>query len=186
MNMNLLLSLCVGLGLSASCGFRVFLPMLAANVAAMSGWISPGEQFAWLSTWPAFFALLSATIAEIGGYYIPFVDNLLDTIATPAAVIAGTLLTTSVIEINNPVLHWGLGLMLGGGTAGIVQAGTGLLRLLSSKTTAGFGNPVVSTAENVASFSLSGLAIFLPFLAIVLVVLLVIWLLKRLMSLKKL
>ena len=185
-DMELLLSLCVGLGLSASCGFRVFLPMLAANVAAMSGWISPGEQFDWLSTWPAFFALLSATIAEIGGYYIPFVDNLLDTIATPAAVIAGTLLTTSVIEINNPVLHWGLGLMLGGGTAGIVQAGTGLVRLLSSKTTAGFGNPVVSTAENVASFSLSGLAIFLPFVAIVLVVLLVIWLLKRLMSLKKL
>lgn len=186
LNMDLILSLCVGLGLSASCGFRVFLPMLAANVAAMSGWISPGEQFAWLSTWPAFFALLSATIAEIGGYYIPFVDNLLDTVATPAAVIAGTLLTTSVIEIDNPVLHWGLGLMLGGGTAGIVQAGTGLVRLLSSKTTAGFGNPVVSTAENVASFGLSGLAIFLPFIAIVLVVLLLIWLLKRLMSLKKL
>lgn len=183
--MELFLSLCLGLGLSASCGFRVFLPMLAANVAAMNGWISPGENFQWLATWPAFFALLSATVAEIAGYYIPFIDNLLDTIATPAAVIAGTLLTTSFIEINNPVLQWGLGLMVGGGTAGIVQAGTGLLRLLSSKTTAGVGNPVVSSVENVASFGLSGLAIFLPIVALIMVVLLVSWLLKKLIGLKK-
>ena len=183
--MELFLSICLGLGLSASCGFRVFLPMLAANIAAMNGWVSPGEGFEWLSSWPAFFALLSATIAEISGYYIPFVDNLLDTIATPAAIVAGTLLTTSFIHIDSPVLHWGLGLIVGGGTAGLVQAGTGLLRLLSSKTTAGFGNPIVSTAENAASFGLSGLAIFLPVIAMVLVVLLVLWLLKRLTSLRK-
>jgi hypothetical protein len=183
--MELFLSMCLGIGLSASCGFRVFLPMLAANIAAMTGWITPGESFEWLATWPAFFVLLTATIAELGGYYIPFIDNLLDTIATPAAVIAGTLLTTSFVHIDSPVLHWGLGLILGGGTAGLIQAGTAMLRLLTSKTTAGFGNPVVSTAENVASFGLSGLAIFLPVIALVLVVLLVLWLLKKLIGLKK-
>jgi hypothetical protein len=183
--MELFLSLCLGVGLSASCGFRVFLPMLVANIAAMNGWITPGEQFGWLSTWTAFFALGTATMLEIAGYYIPFVDNLLDTVATPTAVVAGTLLTTSFIDIDNPMLHWGLGLILGGGTAGLVQAGTGILRLLSSKTTAGIGNPVVSTAENVASFGLSGLAVFLPVIALVLVVLLAIWLLKRLMNLKR-
>lgn len=183
--MELFLSLCLGLGLSASCGFRVFLPMLAANIATMNGWITPGENFAWLATWPAFFALLTATVAEIGGYYIPFIDNLLDTVATPAAVIAGTLLTTSFVQIDSPVLQWGLGLMVGGGTAGIVQAGTGFLRLLSSKTTAGIGNPVVSTAENVASFGLSGLAIFLPIIALILVVLLLFWLFNKLVRLKK-
>lgn len=163
----------------------MFLPVLASNIAAMNGWITPGENFEWLATWPAFFALLMATVAEIGGYYVPFIDNLLDTIAAPAAVIAGTLLTTSFIEIDNPVLHWGLGLIVGGGTAGLVQAGTGILRLLSSKTTAGLGNPVVSTAENVASFGLSGLAIFLPVIALVLVVFLVLWLLKKLLNLRK-
>jgi hypothetical protein len=183
--MELFLSICLGIGLSASSGFRVFLPMLLANIAAMNGWISPGDGFDWLSTWPAFFALLTATIAEIGGYYIPFIDNLLDTIATPAAVVAGTLLTTSFVHIDSPVLHWGLGLIVGGGTAGLVQAGTGFLRLLSSKTTAGLGNPVVSTAENVASFGLSGLAIFLPVIGLVLVVLLVLWLLKKLARLRK-
>lgn len=157
--------------------------MLAANIATMNGWITPDEGFAWLSTWPAFFTLLSATVLEIGGYYIPFIDNLLDTIATPAAVVAGTLLTTSFIQIDSPILQWGLGLIVGGGTAGLVQAGTGLLRLLSSKTTAGLGNPVVSTAENLASFSLSGLAIFLPVIALVLVVLLVLWLVRKLTGL---
>ncbi|SEI85331.1 protein of unknown function [Dyadobacter koreensis] len=183
--MEIFLSICLGLGLSASSGFRVFLPMLVANIAAMSGWVTPGESFAWLSTWPAFFLLLTASLAEIGGYYIPFIDNLLDTIATPAAVIAGTLLSTSFIQIDNPVLHWGLGLIVGGGTAGLVQVGTGLLRLLSSKTTAGLGNPVVSTAENIASFSFSGLAIFLPLIAMALVVLLILWLFKRIASLRK-
>ena len=183
--MEIFLSICLGLGLSASSGFRVFLPMLVANIAAMSGLVTPGESFAWLSTWPAFFLLLTATVAEISGYYIPFIDNLLDTIATPAAVIAGTLLSTSFIQIDNPVLHWGLGLIVGGGTAGLVQAGTGILRLLSSKTTAGLGNPVVSTAENIASLSLSGLAIFLPIVALALVVLLVFWLYKRIANLRK-
>jgi hypothetical protein len=183
--MELFLSICLGLGLSASCGFRVFLPMLVANIAAMNGWITPGNDFMWLTTWPAFFALFSATVAEIAGYYIPFIDNLLDTIATPAAVVAGTLLTTSFIQIDNPVLQWGLGFIVGGGTAGVVQAGTGLLRLLSSKTTAGLGNPLVSTAENAASFGLSELAIFLPVIALVVVVVLVLWLLKKLANLRK-
>ena len=183
--MEIFLSICLGLGLSASCGFRVFLPMLIANIATMSGLITPDEGFVWLATWQAFFLLLTATIAEISGYYVPFIDNLLDTIATPAAVIAGTLLSTSFLKIDNPVLHWGLGLIVGGGTAGLVQAGTGLVRLLSSKTTAGIGNPVVSTIENIASFSLSGLAVFLPVVALVLVILLVIWLFKRIARLRK-
>lgn len=182
--MELFLSICIGIGLSASTGFRIFVPALLANVACMNGWITPSENFAWLATWPAFYTLLSATIVEIGAYYIPFVDNLLDTIAGPLAVVAGTLLTTSFVEIDNPVLKWGLGLILGGGTAGIVQAGTSLLRLGSSKFTAGLGNPVVSTAENVAAFGFSGLAIFLPVIALLLVMLLLWWLWRRISRLR--
>ena len=168
--MELFLSIALGIGLSASTGFRIFVPALLANIACMNGWITPSENFAWLATWPAFFALSSATVVEIGAYYIPFVDNLLDTIAAPLSVVAGTLLTTSFVEIDEPILKWGLGLILGGGTAGLVQAGTSLLRLGSSKFTAGLGNPVVSTAENVASFGFSALAIFLPIVALVAVV----------------
>jgi hypothetical protein len=184
--MELFLSICLGIGLSASCGLRIFLPMLVANIAAMNGWISPGESFQWLASWPAFFALITASTLEIMGYYIPFIDNLLDTIATPVSILAGTILTTSFIQIDSPILHWGLGIIVGGGTAGVVQASTGLLRLFSSKTTLGFGNPVVSTAENVASFGLSGIAVFLPFIAFLFVVLLFIWLIRKYRRLKRL
>lgn len=183
--MELFISICIGIGLSASTGFRIFIPALLACIACLNGWITPSENFAWLATWPAFFTLLSATVIEIGAYYIPFVDNLLDTIAGPLSIVAGTLLTTSFVEIEDPVLQWGLGLIVGGGTAGIVQAGTSLLRLGSSKFTAGLGNPVVATAENVAAFGLSGIAIFLPVIALLAVLALLWWLIRRMSRLRK-
>lgn len=176
--MELFISICLGIGLSAATGFRIFVPALIANVAAMNGWISPAEGFAWLGTWTAFIVLLTATAVEIAAYYIPFVDNLLDTVAVPVSVLAGTFLTTSFIEIDNPVLQWVLGIIVGGGTAGVVQSGTGLLRLFSSKFTAGVGNPVVSTTENVAAFGFSGLAVLLPVVAMLLAAVLLIWIFR--------
>lgn len=176
--MELFVSVCLGIGLSAATGFRIFVPALIANVAVMNGWIAPSEGFAWLGTWPAFLVLLTATAMEIAAYYIPFVDNMLDTIATPASVIAGAILTTSFIELDNPVLQWVLGIIVGGGTAGIVQSGTGLLRLFSSKFTGGLGNPVVSTTENVAAFGISGMAVLLPVFAMVATVFLLIWIVR--------
>ncbi len=176
--MEVFVSICLGIGLSAATGFRIFVPALIANVAAMNGWISPSEGFAWLGTWTAFIVLLTATAVEIAAYYIPFVDNLLDTVAVPASVVAGTLLTTSFIEIDNPVLQWVLGIIVGGGTAGVVQSGTGLLRIFSSKFTAGMGNPVVSTTENVAAFGISGLAVLLPVIAMLFSLVLLIWIVR--------
>ena len=147
--MDLLLSLCIGLGLSACCGFRVFVPILVANVAALSGHYHFGHGFEWLATWTAFGVLATATVLEIGAYYIPWVDNLLDTIATPAAMIAGTILTTAFLSDDlDPMMKWAAGLIVGGGSAGLVQAGTSLLRFTSSTTTGGLGNPIVATAEN--------------------------------------
>jgi hypothetical protein len=183
--MELFLSICIGIGLSASTGFRIFVPALLANIACMNGWITPAENFGWLATWPTFFAFLSATLVEIGAYYIPFVDNLLDTIAGPLSILAGTLLTSSLVEVDSPLLQWSLGLILGGSTAGLVQAGTSLLRLGSSKFTGGLGNPVVATAENAASFGLSGLALFFPIVALVLVVVLLWWLARKISRLRK-
>ncbi len=176
--MELLVSLCLGIGLSAATGFRIFVPALIANVAAMNGWITPSEGFAWLAGWPAFLVLLTATAVEIAAYYIPFVDNLLDTVAVPASVIAGTLLTTSFVEIDNPVIQWVLGIIVGGGTAGVVQSGTGLLRLFSSKFTGGVGNPVVSTTENVAAFGISGLAVLVPVVAMLISIILLVWIVR--------
>ena len=185
MSIDWLLSACIGVGLAACCGFRVFVPLLIASIAAKLGIIGTMTGFEWLGGWPALLGLGVATVFEIGAYYIPWLDNLLDTIAAPASIIAGTLLSTSFLHIDNPVLHWGLGLMLGGSSAGIVQAGTSLLRLGSTATTGGLANPVVSTGENVASIGLSLFTILLPLVAVVIIAVILIFIISRLIARRK-
>jgi len=123
----------------------------------------------------------SATALEIGAYYIPWLDNMLDSIATPAAVIAGTIATAAVITNMSPELKWALALIAGGGAAGLVQGGTVLVRGGSTLTTAGAANPVVSTGEGVFAFVMSLLAVIVPILAIALFALMVIVVVRLLM-----
>ena len=167
--MELLLSLALGIGLSAATGFRIFVPALMASGASLMGWISPDESFAWLATWPAFAVFASASVVEIGAYYIPWIDNALDTIAVPGSIMAGGLLATSFLEIDSPMLQWIIGMMAGGSTAGLVQTGTSLLRGASTATTGGIANPLVSTSENLAAVTVSTASIFLPILGLLLV-----------------
>ncbi|GAB4018217.1 DUF4126 domain-containing protein [Spirosoma koreense] len=185
MSIEWIISACIGVGLAACCGFRVFVPLLIASIATKLGFVGPVAGFEWLSDWPALIGLLVATIFEIGSYYIPWLDNFLDTLATPASIIAGTLISTSFLHIDNPILHWGLGLMLGGSSAGIVQAGTSLLRLGSTATTGGIANPVVATGENVASVGLSLFTVFLPLIAIVIIGLVILFIIGRLIARRK-
>lgn len=182
--MEIFLSLCLGIGLAACSGFRVFVPLLLSSIAIHFGIVNVTDGFEWMGTWTAIAVLATATVLEIGGYYIPWVDNLLDTIAAPAAVAAGTLLTTSFVEIDNPLLHWGLGIIMGGGTAGFIQVGTSLVRLASTKLSGGIANPVVATVENVASVGFSLFTFWLPVVAFVFVVLFVMWLIQKLLKRK--
>ena len=173
MNKEILVAVAIGIGLAASCGFRVFVPMLIASIAAKMGIFPLNEGFQWLAGWPAIFCFGTATVAEILAYYIPFIDNLLDTITTPLAVGAGTLLLTSVLPIDNDFLKWITGFLFGGGSAAAIQGGTALTRLASTKLTAGTGNAVVATGEHAAAFGTSILSLFTPFVIAVLVILLV-------------
>lgn len=185
MSIDWIMSACIGVGLAACCGFRVFVPLLVASIATKFGLIGTMTGFEWLGGWPALLGLSVATVFELGAYYVPWLDNLLDTVATPASVIAGTLLSTSFLQIESPVLHWGLGLMLGGSSAGIIQAGTSLLRLGSTATTGGLANPVVATGENVASLGLSLLTVFVPLIAIVVIGLVLVFIIGRLIARRK-
>lgn len=179
--MELITSFALGIGLSACCGFRIFVPMLVTNIAALSGHYHFGQDFAWMGTMTAFYIFASATVLEIIGYYIPWFDNLLDSIATPASIIAGTILTTAFISGDlSPTLKWVLGFLVGGGSAGVVQLGTTVTRLTSTATTAGFGNPIIATIENILSVIFSIMSVFLPILLAVGAVLLVLFLGKRL------
>ncbi|WP_375434082.1 DUF4126 domain-containing protein [uncultured Hymenobacter sp.] len=178
--MEYLLSGALGLALAACCGFRVFVPLLAASIAYHTGVLHPSPGFAWLGSWVAVGALGTATVMEILGYYFPVVDNLLDTITTPASFIAGTVLMTAALPDLDPVVRWGLGVLVGGGTAGIIQTGTTLLRAGSTVGTAGLGNPVLATAENTLAVLGTVLALLLPLLAAGLVLVLVLYIATRL------
>lgn len=185
MDAELITAVAIGIGLAASAGFRVFVPMLVAAIAAKTGILPLNEGFQWLSSPAAIICFATATFVEIIAYYIPFVDNLLDSLATPLAIIAGTLLLTSVLPIDNEFLKWITGAAVGGGAAGVVQGGSTVTRLLSTKMTVGTGNPVVSTGENVAAVGTSLLSLVVPFLIVAGFLLLIIFILTRLRKRKK-
>jgi hypothetical protein len=160
--MDFAVGILLGLGLSASCGFRVFVPLLVTNIASMLGYMHFSPGFEWMGGWPAFALFATATVTEISAYYIPWVDNVLDTIAGPLAAAAGTLLTASFITGMNPMIQWTLAIIVGGGSAGIISAGTGVLRLGSSASTGGLGNHIIATIENIVSFVMSVLSLLIP------------------------
>ena len=177
---QLLMAGALGLGLAACSGFRVFVPLLATSLAYHSGHLTPAADFAWLGSWAALLALAVATVVEIAGYYVPVVDHLLDTLTTPASLIAGTILMTSALPHLDPTLRWTLGVLVGGGTAGLVQTGTALLRGASTAATGGLANPVLATAENTLAVSGVVLTLLLPLVAAGLVVTLLVVILSRL------
>lgn len=167
--MEALMSICLGLGLSAACGFRIFVPLLAMGVASRAGHLQLGADFQWISSDAALVALGIATACEIAAYYVPWFDNFLDTLATPAAVTAGILATAASVHGTSDLLGWAIAVIGGGGAAGVMQVGTTVVRGASSIMTAGLGNPLVSTLEAGGALTLSVLAIAVPVLAAVVV-----------------
>jgi hypothetical protein len=183
--MEWLLSFCVGVGLSAACGFRVFVPMLAMSIASQTGHLSLGSGFEWIGSPAATVAFGAATVLEVGGYFVPWVDNLLDTVATPAAMVAGTVATASMVGDISPALRWPLAVVAGGGAAGVVQGATVITRGLFTATTAGAGNPGVAAGEDAASVVMSVLAILIPVLAAIVVAVICVAIIRRLVRRKR-
>lgn len=175
---QLLLALCMGIALSAACGFRVFVPLLVAGLAVRFGGVHVADSLAWAGSDAALVCLGIATLLEITAYYIPYVDNLLDTVCTPMALIAGTVVMSGMLGELPPYLQWGIGIVGGAGSAGMVQAGGVLLRGVSTGGTGGIANPVLSTVENILATLGAVLAVFVPILAAGVMILLV-WITGR-------
>ncbi len=177
----LIIALCAGISLSAACGFRIFLPLLALSVAVRFFGFGVNEHLTWVGGDTAFYTLLVATVVEVLAYYIPAVDNVLDAVVGPLSMVAGAVVTAGLLPEMPDALQWVIGIVVGSGAAGSVRAGTAALRGTSTVTTAGLGNPILSTLENILSAIGSVLAIVLPVLAIlgVLVMVWVIWAIIR-------
>ena len=176
---DLALSIALGVVLAAATGFRVFLPMLIVSGAAYTGHLSLDNSFAWLATPFALTMLGVAALVEVLAYYVPGVDNLLDAVATPAAFVAGTIVSAAVMTDLPPMAKWMAAVIAGGGTASLTQGVTTILRAKSTVVTGGLGNPVIATGELGGSVLLSLLALAAP-LAAVAVVILLLWLAFRL------
>jgi hypothetical protein len=194
--MTELVAVLAGIGLAAACGFRVFLPLFIASLAIQTGVDGfggfslgdlHGDDMAWLGTTPVTIVSGVATALEIGAYYIPWLDNALDTIATPAAVIAGTLVSFAFLPgvLDDSFAKWIAAAIVGGGTAGIVQGGSVALRGASSATTGGFGNWIVATFEAVGSVIAAALSVFLPLLAGILGILLAVFMLRKFLAFRR-
>ena len=169
--MEIILALGLGITLSAASGFRLFVPPLILSLAVLHGNLELAPGFGWIGTYPTTIALGIATIVEILAYYIPVVDNFLDTIEIPTAVTIGTLLTAATLkDVNSLFLLWGLAAIFGGGTAGIIAAFTALTRLAFTGMTAGMGNFLVATTEALSSGVLSILALTILPIAVALVI----------------
>lgn len=184
-----ILSAFIGIGLAAATGFRVFLPMFAVSLASYFQWIPTHESFDWLSGLPALITTGIATLAEILAYYIPLIDNFLDTVSVPLATIAGSILFASQFADLGAFPQWGLALIAGGGTAATISTGFAGIRAASTATTGGLGNSVVGTTETAGSGIMAALAMIAPviavFLAIVTLVVIIILGKKAYRKLKK-
>ena len=168
---DLALSVVLGIALAAATGLRVFLPMLIVSGAAYTGHLHLDNGFAWLGTPSALTMLSVAALAEVLAYYIPIIDNLLDTLATPAALVAGTVVSAAVMTDVPPMVKWTAAVIAGGGIAGLTQGMTGMLRAHTTVLTGGLGNPVIATMELGGALLISFLALAAPVAAIALVIL---------------
>jgi hypothetical protein len=160
-----ILGVTMGLGLAAACGFRVFVPLLVLAIAHRAGAVNLGHGTAWIGSDAALVALATATLLEVVAYWVPWLDHVLDTAATPAAVVAGTLVAGSQMADLGPFMQWACALIAGGGVAAAVQASTVLTRATSTVTTAGLANPVIATVESAGAAVLSALAVVAPIVA---------------------
>jgi len=174
------LSVALGISLAAATGFRVFLPLLAAALAARAGWIPLNESFAWLQEDAALLMLGSATLIEGLAYFIPGLDHMLDLISAPAALIAGAFISAAVMTRLPPGVLWPLALVAGGGVAAVTKGSAALVRAKTGLTTGGLGNPLIAAGETVGSVGLSLLAIALPLVCLLIVLALLAWAVRRL------
>lgn len=174
MTSDTIISIFLGIGLAASVGFRVFLPLFALSLASYFNVWELNENWEWVGSLTAVITLGVATLVEIFAYFIPWVDNILDSLAILLAAIAGTAVVVSTVANLDPVVTWSLAIIAGGGTATAIKGAGATSRLASTASTGGLANPLVSTMETGTALVVSTASIFAPIVAAVIVIVILI------------
>lgn len=174
MTSETIISIFLGVGLAASVGFRVFLPLFALSLAAHFDLWELNASWEWIGSFAAMLAFGVATFLELFAYFVPWVDHLLDSMALPLAAIAGTAVVVATLADLNPTVTWCLAIIAGGGTATAIKGASATSRVASMTMTGGLANPVVSMIETGTAVILSLAAIVVPVIAAVLVIIILI------------
>jgi len=148
-------------GLSASAGLNAYLPLLIVSVAAKLGVFKLEAPFDVMKSWWVIGALVVLLIIEMFVDKVPAVDTINDVINTLVRPAAGAILfaaSANVITDLSPVISIILGLLM----AGSVHVAKATARPVITATTAGVGNPVISTVEDLIAAVTSLLAVLLP------------------------
>lgn len=175
---TLLISIFLAIGLSAACGFRVFIPPLTYGLLYKAELVQLDTSWNWIGNDWVVAVLFLAAIIEIFGNLIPWVDNLLDILATPTSIMAGTILSASCLSDISPGLQWILSVTSGVLITGGFQLTTISLRGMSSVFTGGLANPIFSIIEDLISFGITLTIIFSPIIGII-VIFLIVFLIRK-------
>jgi hypothetical protein len=143
----------MGIGLAACSGLRAFLPLFMVGLAGRLGLVTLSASFTWLESWAAILVFGVAVVAEMLADKFPVVDHILDSVQTFVKPIAGALVMATVVEDWTPLHVTVFWIIVGGSAAGVVHVTKAKLRLVSSATTAGLGNPVLSASEDVGALA---------------------------------
>tara|TARA_Y100001970_G_scaffold293708_1_gene442540 strand:+ start:1552 stop:2130 length:579 start_codon:yes stop_codon:yes gene_type:complete len=162
MNLSILISFCLALGLSAACGLRIFIPPLAVGIFSKTGFLELGDSWDWLSNDWIIAVLLIACIIEVCASLIPWLNNFMDLIATPAAIIAGTILAFSSLDGLDPGLQWILAVICGVVVTTPFQLSTVSLRALSTTFSGGLASPVFGVLENLMAIIITLFVLLIP------------------------
>ena len=183
--LQVLIAASTGLGLAAASGFRVFLPPFLMAVWVRFGFLDvniEGTEFEAFSSDVSILLLGVASLSEILAYKIPWMDNMLDSLATPMAGLAGVSVVAVSLEGADPSVQWALAIIAGGGTSLSIQSATVAGRGLSSMFTLGLANPIFSLIEDIASVLLIFIALLAPLVALCASTILIFAILRRKMQ----
>jgi hypothetical protein len=161
-----------GIALAATAGLRLFMPFLFVGAMGRYANLPTPDMLAWTATDAGLLLLLVATLLEVLGDKIPVVDHALDATATFLKPVAGLLLPAAFLYDFSPMGAWTLGIIAGAPLALGVHTTKAGTRALSTATTAGTGNPVLSFIEDALAFIILVFTVLAPILAALIVVLL--------------
>lgn len=146
----------LGALLAASAGIRAFVPPFFLACAGGLGWVTLPAEIAWLATPLAIGVLAVAIILEILADKIPAVDHAMDTLHLLVKPAAGALAASAVVS-EDSMLAWTAAILGGGAVAGATHVAKAGVRVGSTATTAGVGNPILSIIEDVVVVALSSM-----------------------------